>query len=344
MRNTYTPLHAHTTRMGLRPLTVADAQERLAQVEGERTWYTGIPPQALELTALDGNTIAIDGIPATSHAFNSVKGFVGQTNSPTPTGGGDVDFRKKLAMAETCGRTTAALQAWKTPRTLALRVCQRRNLVLGVVTDKYQHLPYTQLLTNIPQDWIVPRLTIDNGFCEVNVAHPDANADSLVFGGRIITSDVALCRATFLSQAMKLVCANGMIGVGELEVIKRFHLVGWQDDAIQMEWDERTRMFVANFANSVHVNRQQLSLAAKTITTVEEATAMLTALGLNAMRTKAALVYAEQNYPLPLNRYSVGQGVTYVSQMTTRENQRMASARDTIRYDFLATQYMGMAA
>lgn len=344
MRNTYQPLYAHTTRSGLQPITVAQAQEHLAKIENDRTWISDLNPQEIELTALDGNFVAINGIPATPHAFNVVKGYVGQTNSPVPTGGGNLDFRRKLATEETCRRTNASLKEWDSPRTLSLRVDQRRNLVLGVVSDRYQHLPYTQLLENIPQDWIVPRITVDDGFCEVNIAHPNGSADSLVFGGRIITSDVALCRATFLSQAMRLVCANGMIGVGELEVIKRFHLVGWTDDAIQMEWDNKTKMFVANFDHNVRVNREQLSLAAKTLTNTEEATKMLTDLGLGALRIKAALEYAERNYKLPLTRYSVGQGVTYVSQMTSRENQRMASARDTVKYDFLATQYMAQVA
>lgn len=340
MRQTYRPLWARTTREGLAPLTIEAAQDVLQSVEEERAWLDGIEPKDIELTALGGYNVAINGIPATAHAFNTIKGYVGQTNSPVPSAGGDLDFRRKLATTETCNRVMAAYQAWDTPRTLALRVDQRRNLVLGVVTDRYQHLPYSRLLANIPQNWIVPRLTIDDGFCEINVAHPDRYPDSIVFGGRVITSDVALCRATFLSQAMRLVCANGMIGTSELEVIKRFHLVGWTDDAIQMEWDEKTKMFVANFDNSMRVNREQLSLAAKTLTNEEEATRMLTELGLGALRIKAALTYAEQNYKLPLTRYSVGQGVTYVSQTTSRENQRMASARDTIKYDFLATQYM----
>lgn len=343
MRNPYRPLYTHTTRSGMLPITVADAQAHLEQIEGEREW---VPVKAgdVELIALDGDHVAINGIVATSHAFNAVKGLVGQSNSPVPSAGGSLDFRRHLAAQETVRRTNASLAEWDSPRSLALRVDRRRGLVLGVVTDRYQHLPYTSLLANIPGDWLVPRITVDDGFCEVNVAHPDRDADSLVFGGRIITSDVALCRATFLSQAMRLVCANGMIGVGELEVIRRFHLVGWTDDAIQMEWDSKTKMFVANFANNVRVNKEQLSLAAKTQTTVEEATQMLTDLGLGSIRVKAALTYAELNYKLPLTRYSVGQGVTYTSQVTSREGQRMASARDTVKYDFIATQYMAMAA
>jgi hypothetical protein len=344
MRNTYNPLYAWSTRTQKTPLTVREAQDRLNVIEGDRTWWTNLDPQEIELEALDGRNVAINGILATPHAFNSVKGFVGQSNSPTPTAGGSEDFRRKLAMEETCRRTNAALKEWDTERTLSLRIDNRRNLVLGVVTSRYQHLPYTQLLSNIPNDWIVPRMTVDDGFCEVNVCQPDTNGDSLAFGGRIITSDVALCRATFLAQAMRLVCANGMIGVGELEVIKRFHRVGWTDDAIYMEWDEKTKMFVANFGESVRVNREQLSLAAKTVTDEHEATRMLTDLGLGSLRIKAALEYAAREYPLPLTRYSVGQGVTYTSQMTSRENQRMASARDTMKYDFIATQYMAMVA
>ena len=340
MRNPYRPLYAHTTREGLQPMTVYAAQARLDIVEADRTWITGLQTKDVTLDAVDGDTVSINGIEATAHAFNQVKGFMGQTNSPVPTAGGSLDFRRLQAKQETVRRTNAALAQWDSPRTLSLRVDLRRQLVLGVVTDRYQHLPYNTLLANIPQDWVVPRITVDDGFCEVSVCHPNRNGDGMMYGGRVITSDVSLCRATFLAQAMRLVCANGMIGIGELEIIKRFHLVSWDDDAILMEWDARTKMFVANFDNNVEINKKQLSLAAKTLTTPEEATHMLTELGLGSLRIAAAIRYAELEYKLPLTRYSVGQGVTYTSQVTSRENQRMASARDTMKYDFLATQYM----
>jgi hypothetical protein len=321
-------------------MTVYAAQARLDIVEADRTWITGLQTKDVTLDAVDGDTVSINGITATSHAFNQVKGFTGQTNSPVPTAGGSLDFRQLLAKQETVRRTNASLAQWDSPRTLALRVDERRQLVLGVVTDRYQHLPYSNLLSNIPKDWIVPRITVDDGFCEVNVCHPDTSSGGMLFGGRIITSDVSLCRAIFLSQAMRLVCANGMISIGELEIIKRFHLVRHEEDSILMEWDARTKMFVANFDHNVHVNKEQLSLAAKTLTTPEEATQMLTDLSLGSLRIAAALQYAESNFGLPLTRYSVGQGITYTSQVTSRENHRMASARDTMKYDFLATQYM----
>jgi hypothetical protein len=331
----YTQEYYHATRKGQQPLSLIDAQQVLKGIEYNRFWVEAKP----ETIELEHDEVLVEGKPIgvwTPRVISAAKNY---TKAPIniPPFQGTFDARRNHEELHTRMALNDALRNMEFDNNFMFRVNDKYE-VTGMVTTKYQHLPFDQLLQMVPTNWVVPRMQVDTGFCDIHVCHPDRVDDSM-FGARISTSDIGLMRAMMFMQILVLVCSNGMVSVKEVEAIKRFHLGGMFGENIIDDWHNKVASFVEDFAIHNVATREALRASANVVVTEADATAALLRLEVGPVRIKAALEYATKNYG-KLTKFAVAQGLTHASQVKSLRSKDVTNIKMGLQNDLIATQYL----
>ena len=331
----YAPQYFHATRKGQQPLSLVEAQRVLSNVENSRFWVEA-KPETIELTQEE---VVVESKSIGRWTPRVIAAAKNYTKTPAYTGTlvGNFDERRMQKEREERIYTNVALKTEEFPNNFMFRVTDN-GYVNGMVTSRYQHLPFNQLLSSVPAHWVIPRMQVDAAFCDIHVCHPDRVEDSM-FGVRITTSDVGLMRAMMFMEIMVLVCSNGMVSIREIEAIKRFHLGGIFGDNILDDWQKKVAALVEDFSVQNVATRQALKEAANIVVSEADATAALLRLEVGPVRIKAALEYATKNYD-KLTKFAVAQGLTYASQVKSLRSKDVTAIKQGLQSDLLATQYL----
>jgi hypothetical protein len=301
-----------------------------------RGWCEAKPE---EIVFTDEGTMMVGGVEVgivTPRVITAAKNYTKATVN-TPPFHGSFDAKKAHEQYHTRFALNDALHNGEFKHNFMFRV-KDNGVISGMVTDRYQHLPFDQLLEKVPGNWVSPRMQIDQGFCDIHVCHPDRVEDSM-FGVRICTSDIGLMRAMMFMEVMVLVCSNGMVSVKEIEAIKRFHLGGMFGENIIDDWHNKVGQLVEDFAVNNVATREALRAAANVEVTEADATAALLRLEVGPVRIKAALEYANAKYP-KLTKFAVAQGLTYASQVKSLRSKDVTAIKQGLQSDLIATQYL----
>jgi len=332
----YKPQYFHATRKGQQPLSLQEAQRVLGNIENSRYWVEA-KPETIELTkeevVVEGRSIGRWTPRVITAAKNYTKAPINVAPHPDMT----FDQRRAAKQSDELFAINDMLHNEEFKNNFLFRVTDG-GMVTGMVTSKYQHLPFNQLLSSVPAHWVIPRMQVDAAFCDIHVCHPDRMEDSM-FGARITTSDVGLMRAMMFMEIMVLVCSNGMVSIKEIEAIKRFHLGGMFGDNILEDWQKKVSALVEDFSVHNVATRQALKEAANVVVSEADATAALLRLEVGPVRIKAALEYATKNYD-KLTKFAVAQGLTYASQVKSLRSKDVTAIKQGLHSDLLATQYL----
>jgi hypothetical protein len=335
----YTQEYYHATRKGQQPLSLIDAQAVLTKVEQDRFWVEA-KPETIELTE---NEVLVEGKPIgvwTPRIINAAKNYTKAPVNVAPLDHLTFDQRRVARERDTLFALNDSFRNEEFDNNFMFRVNSNYE-VTGMVTTRYQHLPFDTLLQMVPTNWVVPRMQIDSGFCDIHVCHPDRVEDSM-FGARISTSDIGLMRAMMFMQILVLVCSNGMVSVKEVEAIKRFHLGGMFGENIIDDWHNKVASFVEDFAIHNVATREALRASANVVVTEADAAAALLRLEVGPVRIKAALEYATKTYG-KLTKFAVAQGLTHASQVKSLRSKDATSIKMGLQNDLIATQYLAAA-
>jgi hypothetical protein len=316
-------------------MSLVGAQEILKKVEDSR-WWVEAKPETIELTE---NEVMVEGKSIGMWSPRVITAAKNYTKAPAVGVQEGLTFDDRRLRKEKVERNVlnTLFKTQEFDNNFMFRT-NDYGVVTGMVTTRYQHLPYTQLITAFPTNWVVARMQIDNGFCDIHVCHPDRLEDSM-FGMRVTTSDIGLMRAMMFMQLLMLVCANGMVSVKEIEAIKRYHLGGIFGENILADWNRKVAMLVEDFPIHNVATREALRASANVVVTEADATAALLRLEVGPVRIKAALEYASAKYP-KLTKFAVAQGLTYASQVKSLRSKDITNIKMGLQSDLAATQYL----
>jgi len=311
------------------PLTLKQAQNKLAEIEARREFRT-----------VDPSRLRVDqGILIDKNREIGALGQQGWVALKHYTGVDGMPDNK-----ETFNKINKALRNWddEEGNKFQLRIDKVQKRVNGILTDKYIHLPYDRLLNGFPKGYLVPRMQVDARFVQIHVIQPEAlfkEKDQLYPSSRILSSDVGLCRFTLLYEILRLICLNGLIRATQEVFYKRYHLLQEGKPVLEADATEQVKALLehATKVNALEKKRIQHARSAKT--TEETASKELTRLGLGNARVRAALEYAKAEFQLPLSRWAVAQGVAYVSQLSRGTTGKPANVLVQNDIDALAAQY-----
>lgn len=311
------------------PLTVAKAQTMLAKVERSRETRFIKDPSGLSVrngSLYLGKSTCLGQL--TPHA---VFGIIHHTKAKT----GVRNPNEKLLTAGLRSRDWDDMQ-------VQVRMLKETKTITSVMTDRYQHLPYDELLTGFPKDFIVPRLQVDAQYVQVHVCEPTTldKRDPMYLGARVLGSDVGLCRATLLDEIMRLICTNGLIRSQLTVFFKRYHLGTEAGLHVCDEWKQKVREFLSYIVTERAAERKRIANAKSERVLPDVATDELQKLGLGTARIEYALAYAEREFGKPLSRWGVAQGITSSSQFQRGDARLLTSIAVANDVDSIATRFL----
>lgn len=311
------------------PMPITKARELLAEVEASR--FTRMVKDPTVVSVKD-NALLVGKDKVGTLTPHAVFGIVHHTGAKTSIHNPD---EKKL---------NAALRS-KDWGELALQVrgIKAGKTITSIMTSRYQHLPYDELLAGFPKGYVVPRLQVDERFVQVHVMEPSSPLiakDDVFLGGRVLGSDVGLLRATLLLEIMKLVCTNGLIRAEVEAFYRRYHLGREGAPHIREEWKEKVAAFLSSAKEQAAIERKRIEHARGAVVTVARAQEDLRALGLGATRVESAIAYAQREFGERLSRWSVAQGITAVSQYQRGEAALPTSISVANDIDVVAAVYL----
>jgi hypothetical protein len=226
---------------------------------------------------------------------------------------------------------------------MSLRIQKRpsgMDKVLTALTERYETLPYTEILSPFPESFGSPRFAVDDRYVSVHVIEPKPFMDEgngLHASARVISSDIGAAKLSLAFQVFRVVCTNGMISAETVHGVSKMHVVGirekWAD--LVKKWEEKIPPFKTEAKKFVERSRR-----AKV--TEEAVLDELLDLRLPRKRIERAIAIAQNEFG-ELTRWSVANGITQASQenMTAdpRDIRTPAISTGNI-YDSTATEFM----
>lgn len=252
---------------------------------------------------------------------------------------------KDLVLAEHLRIVTKRLRSLDKP--MHLRVQNREsgfNRVLTALTDRYEAIPYTEILDPFPKSFGVPRFAVDDRYLSLHVVEPKAfmtEGDGLHAGVRIMSSDIGAAKLSLSFEVFRIVCSNGMIAAETIFAVSKMHVTG-----IREEWAKIVKEWQKEAASYKREMKEFIEASRKAKVTEEQATDELLDLRLPRKRIERAIDIAQKEFG-ELSRWSIANGITQASQesMTAdpRDQRQPAISTGNV-YDMAATAFMRRAA
>lgn len=304
------------------PLSIGDAQDILSDIERARDWYTIPNPAELSYDA---------GANMLTHRGETV---------------GRLSARGWTALAYWARESSSTIFSPKNPETIPAALAARdwktglmaRRIiandtpsVIGIQAERtYGRVPYHNMLDGFPKSWIIPKLNVDGERMTLNICpedtvmrRPKFKGDDVRVGARIIGSDTGSARNMILDEIIRMICTNGMIRATFETFFERFHR--GSTAGLIIEWRAKVEAFVAYVPGRMKAEADRIESAmARTYATEEDASNILTRMGMSKTRATAAIAYAQTEFHA-LNAWSVSQGVTFISQTSARDAMLPAS-------------------
>jgi hypothetical protein len=312
---------------GKHPLTIPQAQKLLAGVESRREFVQLKDPSRLQIKS---GSLFYGNKPVGKMSNQGYQALKHHTRLGKST---DSEINHVLSTRDWEG---TSLQA---------RVDLDTRTVNGVLTNRYEHLPYQELLSGFSDDFVIPRIQVDSRMVQIHITNLNSSldkSDRIFMGGRILSSDVGLLRAMLLDEMLRLICTNGLIRATLEAFWKRYHFTGARP--VREEWHDQVVAFQKHILVKSAVERKKISHARSLKVTDEDVRKELAQLGLGVARINGAIDYATREFGAQLSRWSITQGITYVSQFQRGETALPTSVTVATDVDVLAAQYMAAAA